>query len=198
MNARTAPFVYGLMAIISAIIVVRAYLNVKGPEDFVITVTQSEVQQFARQQLEELQAQSFSDDVELCGVIFEETGGTLGSTPPRLGDEASCGISYFEEPGMRPVASFHTHGSFSDKYDSEVPSVLDLQSDAASGMDGYVATPGGRFWHVNAEQPSARLVCGARCLPQDRDYVPCPALEPRQLYTLHELTERQSGPLPDC
>ncbi|MEL7196992.1 MAG: DUF4329 domain-containing protein [Pseudomonadota bacterium] len=198
MNERTAPFIYGVMAIIVAIIVVRAYLNVKGPEDFVITVTQAEVQEFARSELDALQEQSFAEDIELCGIIFEEEGGTLGATRPRIGDEASCGISYFDEPGMRPVASFHTHASQNDAYDSEVPSVLDLVNDAGSGMDGYVATPGGRFWHIDANGPVANMICGAGCLSQDPSYKPCPALEPTKRYTLEELRVRQSGVLPDC
>lgn len=198
MNARTAPFIYGMMALIGAIIVVRAYLNVKRPEDFVVTVTQAEVQEFARVQLEDLQQQSFAQDVELCGIIFEETGGTLGATSPRLGDEASCGINFFDEPGMRPVASFHTHAAQNDSYDSEVPSVFDLVSDAAAGMDGYVATPGGRFWHVDAQAPVARLICDAGCLSQDQAYQPCPASEPNPTYSLDELRFRQSQALPDC
>lgn len=203
MNARPAPqsmmpFVYGLMAIIGAIIVVRAYVNVKSPDDFVITVTQGEVQEFARSQLNGLQQQSFDQNIELCGIIFEETGGVLGATSPRKGDEASCGIQYFDEPGMRPIASFHTHGSYSDRYDSEVPSVLDLESDAAARMDGYVATPGGRFWHIDARAPAANLVCGPACLTQDPNYRSCPALDPLPRYSLTELRTRQTGALPEC
>lgn len=203
MNARpqpssAMPIIYGLMAIIGAIIVVRAYLNVKGPEDFVVTVTQEEVQEFARVQLNDLQRQSFAQDIELCGIIFEETGGALGATPAREGDEASCGISYFDEPGMRPVASFHTHAAQNDDYDSEVPSVLDLESDAAAQMDGYVATPGGRFWHIDASEPSANLICGPGCLAQDPTYKPCPASDPQARYSLPELRARQSSFLPSC
>ncbi len=197
-NNSMMPVVYGLMAIITAFIIVRAYLNVKSPEDFVITVTQEEVQEFARAKLSTLQEQSFAEDVELCGIIFEETGGTLGVTDPREGDEASCGISYFDEPGMRPIASFHTHAAYSDRYDSEVPSVLDLESDAAAGMDGYVATPGGRFWHIDASEPSANMVCGPACLTQDPDFKPCPVLDPQVRYSLPELRARQNGVLPEC
>lgn len=202
-DARPSPpfdyrIVYALIAIATVFLVARAIINVKGPEDFEITVSQTEVEEFARAQLSALQDQSFAQNIELCGIIFEETGGTLGATDPRTGNEASCNIAYFDEPGMRPLASFHTHGSYSDDYDSEVPSVLDLESDAASGMDGYVATPGGRFWHVDAGGPTARMVCGPQCLPQDPDYLPCPALEPPPRLTLHQLRTRQSRVMPDC
>ncbi|MDJ0977490.1 MAG: DUF4329 domain-containing protein [Erythrobacter sp.] len=198
MSPRATHFAFILIALVWAGIVARAYLARKDASDFVITVSQGEVQEFARDQLIALQAASFAGDIELCGIVFERSDGTLGASPPREGDEASCGIAYFDEPGMRPVASFHTHGSFNRRYDSEVPSILDLQSDAASGMDGYVATPGGRFWRVDATGPTAILICGAGCLPQDPNYVPCPADAPQQRYTYAALVARQTGSGPAC
>jgi len=198
MSARTTRILFGLIAIIWMVIIVRAYTNVKSADDFVITVTQGEVQDFARTQLAALQQQSFERNIELCGIIFENADGSLGATPPREGDEASCGIRYWDEPGMRPVASFHTHGSFNERYDSEVPSIQDLQSDYAAGMDGYVATPGGRFWRVDAASPAAMLVCGAGCLAADPDYVPCPASAPRARYSYPDLVERQTGGALTC
>ncbi|MEE4154107.1 MAG: DUF4329 domain-containing protein [Erythrobacter sp.] len=190
--------VFVLIALVWLVIIARAYLNVKGPEDFVITVTQAEVQDFARVQLNALQPQSFARNIELCGIIFERADGTLGASPPREGDEASCGIAYFDEPGMRPVASFHTHAAESDRYDSEVPSLLDIESDFASGMDGYVATPGGRFWRIDARFPQAILICGAGCLAQDPAYTPCPAFDPQPSYTRAELAARQARVFTGC
>ncbi len=198
MTPRKYTLVYITLAVAWLAIIARTYVLKKGPEDFVVTVTQQEVQGFAREQLMALQQRSFAEGIELCGIIFERKGGTLGASPPRKGSEASCGIAYFDEPGMRPLASFHTHGGFNEDYDSEVPSVLDLESDAASGMDGYVATPGGRFWWVDANRPAAIRVCGPGCLPQDPAYQPCPALEPRELYSYEELAARQSNPSPRC
>ena len=198
MPSRNTQIVFGLMAIAWVVIIIRAYSNVKSADDFVVTVTQEEVQEFARAQLNAAQTRSFAEDIELCGIIFEESGGTLGATPLRNGDEASCGVRYFDEPGMRPVASFHTHSSYNEAYDSEVPSILDLQSDLASGMDGYVATPGGRFWHVDHRQPVATQVCGPACLNQDPNYKPCPGFAPDTRYTLPELTKRQTGGYKPC
>ena len=43
-EGRNAKLVYTAIAIIWVVIVVRAAFNVKGPEDFVVTVAQSEVQ----------------------------------------------------------------------------------------------------------------------------------------------------------
>jgi hypothetical protein len=198
MSSRTTKIVFALMAAAWVVIIVRAYLNVKTADDFVITVTQAEVQAFAREQLDAAQTRSFAEDIELCGIIFERTGGELGSTPLREGDESSCGIQYFDEPGMRPIASYHTHGSYNDAYDSEVPSILDLQSDFESGMDGYVATPGGRFWHVDHRAPSTSEVCGPGCLTQDPAFRPCPGYEPETRYSLAELTARQTGSRRPC
>ncbi|MEM6857859.1 MAG: DUF4329 domain-containing protein [Pseudomonadota bacterium] len=198
MASRNTQILFGLMAVAWVVIIIRAYLNVKTADDFVITVTQPRVESFARQQLNALQEQSFAEDIELCGIIFERSDGTLGASPPRPGDEASCGIKYFDEPGMRPVASFHTHAAQNDNYDSEVPSLLDMQSDYASGMDGYVATPGGRFWRVDATGPTAIQICGPGCLAQDPTYKPCPAFEPRQRYSYADMTARQNGSFPGC
>ncbi len=198
MNARSTIFIFGLCAIAWMVIVAQAWFGAKDADDFVITVTQEEVQSFARKQLDLLQQQSFSKDIELCGIIFEDSDGDLGASPPRPGDEASCGISYFDEPGMRPVASFHTHAAQNDAYDSEVPSLLDLESDMASGMDGYVATPGGRFWRVDSEAGEIIQVCGAGCLAQDIAYKPCPALDPEPRYSRAELMGRTKRAFPGC
>ena len=198
MSPRVTRLLYLLFAVLWVVIIARAYLTKKGPEDFVITVTQADVQAFARTELTALQQRSFAEGIELCGIIFERKGGTLGASPARKGSEASCGIAYFDEPGMRPLASFHPHGGYAPAYDSEAPSLLDLENDAASGMDGYVATPGGRFWHVDARGPATTLVCGPGCLPQDPDYQPCPGSEPRNRYTYRELAQRQLGSAQRC
>ncbi|NQZ46459.1 MAG: DUF4329 domain-containing protein, partial [Erythrobacter sp.] len=136
MNASTTRIVFAVMAIAWVVIVARAYLNVKGTDALVPQLPQAQVQAFAREQLDALQQPSFEGDLELCGIIWETSEGTLGVSRPREGDEASCDLAYFDEPGMVPVASFHTHGRFSPRYDGEVPSLLDIQSDIASGIDG--------------------------------------------------------------
>lgn len=172
------------------VIVVRAAMNTKGTDAFVKTVPQSEIQAFAREQLGKLQQRSFAEDQEYCAVIFEDSHGKLGTTRLVTGEKASCGIAYFDEPGMAPVASFHTHAAFDRDYDSEVPSLLDMQSDIGSGMDGYVSTPGGRFWRIDATNQIAELVCGAGCLDVDPDYIACEAFSPKERYSVAELEAR--------
>lgn len=198
MNRSTTHIFYGLCALAFVVIVARAYLNVKGPDALQPVVPQSEVQSFAREQLNALQERSFAENIELCGIIFETSEGELGASFPKGGDEATCDLIYFDEPGMVPIASFHTHGSWNPEYDSEVPSLTDIQSDIANGMDGYIATPGGRLWWVDHKKARARRACEAGCLIQDPNYRPCPADTIAESYSLEELALRFETTAPVC
>jgi hypothetical protein len=197
-EGRNAKLVYAALAIVWVVIVVRAAFNVKGPEDFVVTVSQSEVQTFARERLDAMQARSFAEKVELCAIIFEDSQGKLGTTPLRTGDEATCNLRYFDEPGMAPVAGIHTHGAFDEAFDSEVPSLIDLEGDIESQLDGYVATPGGRLWRVDWRQERAVLVCSEGCLQQDPAYRPCPGNPIAHSYSLPQLTARDRQTFAAC
>lgn len=198
MNASTTRLLYAICAVAFVVIVARAYLNVKDTDALVASVPQPQVQAFARQELDELQTRSFEGDLELCGIIYETSNGELGVSRPRSGDRASCDLQYFDEPGMVPVASFHTHGKHSEQYDGEVPSTVDIQSDVASGLDGYVATPGGRLWYIDHREGVATLACGPGCLTQDPDYVPCPGDPIESSYTIEDLGRRFSTQRPVC
>lgn len=190
--------VYAAIAILWVAIVVHSAWNVKGPEDFVVTVSQGEVQDFAAARLDAMQPRSFAENVELCAIIFENDTGALGSSPVRAGDEATCDLRYFDEPGMAPVATIHTHAAFSAEYDSEVPSVLDLQGDIGEGFDGYIATPGGRLWRNDANTGRAVLVCGEGCLTSDPAYRACRDDTIAQSYTLAQLAARARRPVAEC
>jgi Domain of unknown function (DUF4329) len=198
LSPQTNRIIYALCAIAFVVIVARAYMNVKGTDALQPVVPQSEVQSYARQQLDGLQTRSFAENIEVCGIIFETRDGELGTSFQSGGDEATCDLTFFDEPGMVPVASFHTHGSFSREYDGEVPSVTDIQSDISSGIDGYIATPGGRFWWVDHATGVARLVCGPDCLSQDPSYRPCARDVIARTYTINELAQRFRGPAPAC
>ncbi|GAA0765187.1 hypothetical protein FHS52_002124 [Erythromicrobium ramosum] len=197
-EGRNAKLVYTAIAIIWVVIVVRAAFNVKGPEGFVVTVAQSEVQAFARERLNAMQARSFAEKVELCAIVFETSTGELDATEVRVGDEATCDLRYFDEPGMAPLASIHTHGAFDENYDSEVPSLIDLEGDIESQIDGYVATPGGRLWRVNWQQQRAVLVCAEGCLRQDPAYRSCPGDPIAPAYSSPQLTARNRRPVVQC
>lgn len=190
--------VYAAIAILWVAIVVHSASNRKDVDDFVVTVSQAEVQAFAREKLGAMQARSFAQRLELCAIIFEDSEGKLQSSEVRAGDEATCDLRYFDKPGMAPLASIHTHGSFDEDYDSEVPSLIDLESDITDQMDGYVATPGGRLWQVDWERERAVLVCGAGCLAQDPTYRACPDDTVAASYTGAELAARSRRLVPDC
>lgn len=202
MNQSTTLFsgriIYALCAIAFVVIVARAYMNVKGPDALQPVVPQQEVQAFAKEQLNALQDRSFAENIELCGIIFETSEGELGASRKTGGDEATCDLLYFDEPGMVPIASFHTHGRFSRDYDGEVPSLTDIQSDIASGLDGYVSTPGGRFWHIDHEARVANLICGPDCMIRDARYQPCADDVIADLYTIEQLATRFSATSPNC
>lgn len=197
-EGRNAKLVYTAIAIIWVVIVVRAAFNVKGPEDFVVTVAQSEVQAFARERLNAMQARSLAEKVELCAIVFETSTGELDATEVKVGDEATCDLRYFDEPGMAPLASIHTHGVFDENYDSEVPSLIDLEGDIESQIDGYVATPGGRLWRVDWRQERAVLLCAEGCLRQDPAYRPCPGDPIAPAYSSAHLTARNRRPVVQC
>lgn len=190
--------VYAAIAILWVAIVVHSASTRKDVDDFVVRVSQGEVQAFARERLGAMQARSFDDRLELCAIIFEDSEGKLHSSQVRPGDEATCDLRYFDKPGMAPLASIHTHGAFDEDYDSEVPSLTDLEGDIADQMDGYVATPGGRLWRVDWERERVVLVCGAGCLAQDPAYRVCPDDTVAASYTGAQLAARSRRPVPEC
>ena len=89
-------------------------------------------------------------------------------------------------------ATYHTHAGFDDSYDSEVPSSDDVIGDMEDGMDGYISTPGGRFWFVDGQSGTVRQICGLACLPQDPSFESLIYGPIKQRYTLGELERRES------
>ncbi len=190
MLTRNTAIILVLCAIAWVLIVVRLANREPAYEPRPIVAAREDVQAFARQQLEGLQRRSFAEGRELCGVIVEDAGGRLSTLDVAEGDIANCQYTYEGRPGITPVASFHTHGGASIRYDDEAPSLQDLQSDISSRMDGYVATPGGRFWRIDWRSQTANLICGEGCLTQDPKYSPCPAHEPADQYDIKRLQQR--------
>ena len=103
------------------------------------------------------------------------------------GGEDFCDLP---EPDETTLASLHTHGGFSDKYDNEVPSVDDVQGDFDAGIDGYVGTPGGRVWLIDYDAQIARQLCNVLCITSDPENDPDDAGFVPQTFTLPELRER--------
>lgn len=146
-----------------------------------------DIDAFATSVLNDLQPASITESREYCGYIFVTDEGQLAATQAARGGEDYCDLPF---PADNTLASYHTHGGYSDEYDNEVPSVDDLLGDFEAKIDGYVGTPGGRVWLVDFETRSTRQLCGVRCIISDPDDDPEAAGFIRQSYTLEELRER--------
>lgn len=147
-------------------------------------------QELAKQTLRALQEQSIRGNREYCGVISEDASGRLIASDANRGTRARC--RYPNVPnGTNLVATYHTHGAFLERFDNEVPSVLDVLADMSTGTNGYISTPGGRFWFVNGRTGEVRLLCGPKCMPWDPRYVPGLAGPVAGKYTLDQLRRRQ-------
>jgi len=110
------------------------------------------------------------------------------ATAPHRGEENSCTP---QEPpeDFNYVGSYHTHGAFSVDADSELPSLEDMQADIEEDVDGFIATPGGRIWHIDTIDDIARMVCDRNCVLADPNFDES-VLEPvERTYTLEQLKE---------
>jgi hypothetical protein len=142
--------------------------------------------------LTELQLASFAVNAEHCGYVGLDRAGQITISPVNRGTEDSC-LMPSPPAGMTLLASFHTHGTYSPYYASEFPTSGDMLTDAADGIDGYIATPGGRLWHVDTDTMTVRLLCGPGCLPQDPNYRPDADGPLRPVMTLADLRRWESS-----
>lgn len=145
----------------------------------------------ARGVLLQLQARSFAENREYCGYIGRLPDGRLTATEVTRGDAWGCLSRADESRFVGIVASFHTHAGFERTADSEVPSSDDVRGDMAEGLNGYVATPGGRLWYIDGRRGVATQVCGPGCMGQDPDFRPGNAGPIAQSYTLQQLQARE-------
>jgi hypothetical protein len=118
----------------------------------------------ARAVLTQINPISIQANREYCGYLGYDARGRLVASPAARGRRDSCEA----DPGdLDIVASYHTHGAFHPDAESETPSFDDLFNDMDEGVDGYIATPGGRFWYNDSRRGVARMICGLNCLPAD-------------------------------
>lgn len=115
--------------------------------------------------LNRLQGPSFVQSREYCGFLVRMPTGKLTTGRISPGTRDGCAPHWPEQGQV--IASFHTHGGFTEEHYSEIPSVLDIRSDSSNGIGGWIATPGGRMWYVNGPRRTARQVCGIGCLKKD-------------------------------
>lgn len=140
--------------------------------------------------LGQVQARSLETGREYCGY-FVLRGDQIVATRPKRGRVYEC-LASEPQTDDEVIASYHTHGSFSEDADSEVPSVDDLLGDREEGVDGYIVTPGGRVWFHDVQTGVVEQICGTGCVLADPEHDDA-LFEPiRQRYTLQDLKERFS------
>ncbi len=141
--------------------------------------------------LAQLQPVSFAHNREYCGMLAKDGAGKLFVVDPVQGAASWCEPPYVPD-GSIPVASFHTHGAFEYDTPAEFPSVTDVEADEAEGIDGYVATPGGRLWYIDTEDMIVSQICGLGCLPQDPNFIAGLDGTIAQSYTYQELLDLEA------
>lgn len=177
-----------VVAVIGLVVLVSCAEDGPGQHTSTPTFAQTDdIDVFAKQILDSLQPVSIAESREYCGYIYKTEEGGLAATPINRGGEDFCDLP---EPADSTLASFHTHGGFSDRYDNEVPSVDDVLGDFDAMIDGYIGTPAGRVWLVDYDAQIARQLCSTACItsdpnddPEDAGFIP-------QTFTLEELRER--------
>lgn len=126
--------------------------------------------EFAKSVLNQLQDLSFEKNREYCGYIAFNEDGELVATPAKKGRIGSC-LANDPNPDWVLIASYHTHGAFDYDTPAEFPSSSDMEGDEAEGVDGYISTPGGRFWYVDSSEMIVSQICGVGCLKQDPEFI---------------------------
>ncbi len=133
----------------------------------------------------QIQPISFAENREYCGYIGLDDNDRWVSTPVTRGQRDECTPEWPED--FDPFASFHTHAGFDLDAYSEVPSVIDIEADEEEGVDGWVATPGGRLWFVDTTDMVVSQICGTGCLNQDPKFVEGAMGVIEQSYTYEEM-----------
>lgn len=145
---------------------------------------------FIKQLFGQLQERSIKENREYCGYIGYNDKNRLAAGKVVRGRKHSCEAQWPEE--LDVVASFHTHAAYELDAQSEVPSVNDMEADESEGIDGYVATPGGRLWYIDTEDMIASQICGIGCLLKDKRFKKGVDGRVEQSYTYEELVKREN------
>ncbi|MFN3226486.1 MAG: DUF4329 domain-containing protein [Hyphomicrobiales bacterium] len=146
-----------------------------------------------KQVFDDLQQRSFARNAEYCGYVGYDRDDNLVASEITPGDLSGCTPDWPEDFEIEPVASFHTHGGYDPDSWSEIPSVDDMLADEEEGVDGWVATPGGRLWFLDTTEMTARQMCGLGCLRQDPAFQPETRIIVDEFYTLEELIELEES-----
>ncbi len=139
-----------------------------------------------------IQLLSFATEREYCGYLGDLADGRLAFTEMVRGGHDGC-TPRLPRKSLRIRASLHTHGAYDPAVPAEFPTVLDMDSDAREGVNGYVATPGGRLWYIDSRAMVTVQLCGEGCLPQDENFRSGDDGPIRNRYTRAELQRLESS-----
>lgn len=150
-----------MLDLLLALITFSAFGASDGPGEGEVAVV--------KERLGNAQILSFADDREYCGYLIRLPDGALGFTELVRGDRDGC-TPLLPLVQAELVASVHTHGAYGREVPAEFPTTLDMESDEREGLNGYVATPGGRLWYIDSARMKTWQLCGLGCLPQDPEF----------------------------
>ena len=108
----------------------------------------------ARMRFNQINPVSVRENREYGGFVYQAADGSFATTEPIRGEVASITLPAprFAVPvGTFARASYHTHGGFDPRFDSENFSSNDLEADRQFNIDGYLATPRGIFRYHDVE-----------------------------------------------
>jgi hypothetical protein len=191
-----STLIFALCGIAWVAIFLSATFKITPPRELV--VSDRNLAAYAKTTLDGLQAKSFTESREYCGLIFEDDDGNLSTSRISKGTASECEFSWQVPLGKYAAATFHTHGSFNDEYDGEAPSLIDMKTDIADRIHGFIATPGGRVWQIDWREEVAVQLCGLNCVEQDPDYKPCYSFQPVERYSYGELKARAQSDGGEC
>ena len=89
---------------------------------------------------------SVAENLEYGGWVYRNSDNTFSATEPVKGTVDSVSIGSPSSVGAgTATATYHTHGGFDPRFDSENFSFADISLNNNWGVDGYLGTPGGLF-----------------------------------------------------
>lgn len=139
----------------------------------------------------QLQGPSFQSNREYCGYLGINDAGNFAISEVIRGGRDECEPEWPDD--LNVIASFHTHAGFDIDAYSEVPSVTDIEADESEGVDGWLATPGGRLWYIDTQDMVVSQICGMGCLSQDPKFRPGVTGPIQQSYTYREMLANEAA-----
>jgi|TARA_B100000315_G_scaffold56204_2_gene50456 hypothetical protein len=133
-------------ALLAAGAVGIALVATSGSDDTDSQLRFSTQHETARNVLNSVNPTSVAQNLEYGGWVYRNSDTTFSATEPVKGtvDRVNIG-SPTSVPSGYATASYHTHGAYDPKYDSENFSYLDITMNNNWGVDGYLGTPAGYY-----------------------------------------------------